>query len=52
MMRPIANHDNHKVNSKTDLVAVCPNCYAMLHHHPDKPCTVETLKQVMMKAQG
>ena len=48
----IANHDNYKVNPLTDLVAVCPNCHAMLHHHPDKPCTVETLKQEMKKAQG
>ncbi len=47
----ITDHDNYKVNPATDLVAVCPNCHAMLHHHPDRPCTVEKLKQEMKKAQ-
>ena len=47
----ITDHDNYRVNPSTDLVAVCPNCHAMLHHHPDKPCTVEKLKQEMKMAQ-
>lgn len=47
----IADHENHVVDPLTDLVAVCPNCHAMLHHHPDKPCTVEKLKQEMNGAQ-
>ena len=48
----ITDHDNYKVNPEKDLVAVCPNCHAMLHHHPDKPCSVETLKQEIGKAEG
>lgn len=47
----ITDHDNHKVNPETDLVAVCPNCHAMLHRHEDDPCDVETLRQEMAKAQ-
>ena len=43
----ITDHENHRVNPKNDLVAVCPNCHAMLHHHPDNPCTVETLRLLM-----
>ena len=51
LLSQIADHENYKVNPLTDLVAVCPNCHAMLHHHPDKPCTVEKLKQEMDRAQ-
>ena len=47
----IADHDNHTVNPKTDLIAVCPNCHAMLHHRRKSPRTVEDLKQEMAKAQ-
>ena len=43
----ITDHENHRVNPKDDLVAVCPNCHAMLHRHPDNPCTVETLRLLM-----
>ena len=32
------------------LVPVCPNCHAMLHEHPDKPCSVEKLRQLMRVA--
>lgn len=48
----IADHDTHTVNPKIDLVAVCPNCHAMLHRHRDSPCSVETLRQLMAIAQG
>lgn len=43
----ITDHENHRVNPKDDLVAVCPNCHAMLHRHPDNPCNVETLRLLM-----
>ncbi len=46
----IDDHENHRINPETDLVAVCPNCHAMLHHHQDKPCDVETLQQLMKEA--
>ncbi len=46
----IDDHENHRITPETDLVAVCPNCHAMLHHHPDKPCDVETLRQLMTEA--
>ena len=48
----IADHDNHTVNPETDLVAVCPNCHAMLHHRSRIPRTVETLGQLMAEAEG
>ena len=41
-----AKDGEYRVNPKDDLVPVCPNCHAMLHRHPDKPCTVETLKAI------
>ena len=34
----------YKLDPINDLVPVCPNCHAMLHRHPDKPCTVEELR--------
>ena len=46
----IEDHANHTVDPKNDLVPVCPNCHAMLHQHPDKPCTVEKLRQLMAEA--
>ena len=46
----ITDHEKHTVNPLTDLVAVCPNCHAMLHHHPDNPCNVEQLKDLMGQA--
>lgn len=47
----VIDHENHQVNPVTDLVAVCPNCHAMLHRHPDRPCDVETLRLLMAEAQ-
>ena len=46
----ITDHENHTVDPLTDLVAVCPNCHAMIHHHPDNPITVEQLRALMDKA--
>lgn len=43
----IEDHANHTVDPEKDLVPVCPNCHAMLHQHPDKPCTVEKLRRLM-----
>ncbi|MCY3893785.1 MAG: HNH endonuclease [Acidimicrobiaceae bacterium] len=43
----IEDHVNHIVDPVNDLVPVCPNCHAMLHLHPDKPCTVEKLRQLL-----
>ena len=40
----------YKLNPENDLVPVCPNCHAMLHRHPDKPCSVEELKRLMGEA--
>ena len=34
----------------SDLVPVCPNCHAMLHRHPDRPCSVEELRRLMEEA--
>ena len=46
-----AQSGEYRLNPKTDLVPVCPNCHAMLHHHPDDPCTVEKLKQLIEQAR-
>ncbi|WP_420619070.1 HNH endonuclease [Candidatus Poriferisocius sp.] len=46
-----AKDGEYKVDPKGDLVPVCPNCHAMLHRHPDKPCTVETLKAIRKARQ-
>ena len=40
---------DHKVNPRTDLVPVCPNCHAMLHRK-EPPLTVEEL-QALIRAQ-
>lgn len=45
-----AQDGQYRLNPRTDLVPVCPNCHAMLHHHTDKPCTVEKLKLLMERA--
>ena len=45
-----AQDGEYRLNPKTDLVPVCPNCHAMLHRHPDDPCTVAKLKQLMKPA--
>lgn len=46
----IDDHQNHRIIPEADLIAVCPNCHAMLHHHPDKPCDIKTLQQLMKDA--
>ncbi len=46
-VREAAAHGEYKLNPENDLVPVCPNCHAMLHRHPDKPCTVEELRRLM-----
>lgn len=46
-----AKDGEYKVDPKDDLVPVCPNCHAMLHRHPDKPCTVEMLKTIRESLQ-
>ena len=39
-----AEHGEYELDPVEDLVPVCPNCHAMLHLHPHKPCTVEELR--------
>ena len=38
--------DNHPVDYKTDLVALCPNCHTMIHKLED-PADIEGLKQLI-----
>ena len=40
----------YELDSINDLVPVCPNCHAMLHRHPDKPCSVQELQRLMGEA--
>jgi len=40
----------YELDPVRDLVPVCPNCHAMLHRHPDKPCSVEKLRTLMGQA--
>ncbi len=42
----------YDLNPENDLVPVCPNCHAMLHQHPDKPCTVEKLRGLMARVEA
>lgn len=48
-IKPIAEiGESYVVNPATDLVPVCPNCHAMLHHSEDENVlTVEELKKIM-----
>lgn len=48
-IKPIAEiGESYVVNPATDLVPVCPNCHAMLHHGEDgNVLTVEELKKIM-----
>lgn len=46
--------DAHQVDPVKDLIPVCPNCHAMLHHDrkdTDGPRTVEELKSLMANAR-
>ena len=40
----------YELDPVSDLIPVCPNCHAMLHRHPDKPCSVENLRRLIGKA--
>ena len=44
-----AKQGDYELDPISDLVPVCPNCHAMLHHHPDKPCSVEKLRTLMRR---
>ena len=49
-LRPLASiGEAHEVNPVDDLIPVCPNCHAMLHHKrpKDKPRTVEQLRELI-----
>jgi 5-methylcytosine-specific restriction protein A len=49
---PLGNDEERRVNPKTDLVPVCPNCHAMLHRHADTPRTVEELRYIISKCRS
>jgi predicted HNH restriction endonuclease len=40
-----------KVNPKTDMIVVCPNCHAMIHRRKDKVLTLEDLQEFIAKAK-
>ncbi len=42
-----ARSAEYEVNPQTDLVPVCPNCHAMLHHKRDTPLEVEALRRLL-----
>lgn len=46
----IVDHENHTVNPFEDLVAVCPNCHAMIHRPAGDPLSVEELIDLMREA--
>ena len=40
---------NYRINYATDLVPVCPNCHAMLHHGKNgRVLTIDELKQIVL----
>jgi 5-methylcytosine-specific restriction enzyme A len=41
-----------KVNPKTDMIVVCPNCHAMIHRRKDKILTLEELQNNIKEAKG
>ena len=43
----VTDPDDHAVDPKIDLVAVCPNCHAMLHRPKGKTLTVSELQEMM-----
>lgn len=45
-----ARHGEYELDPINDLAPVCPNCHAMLHQHPDKPCSVDELRRLMEEA--
>jgi 5-methylcytosine-specific restriction protein A len=47
---PIASvGKQYKLNPLTDLVPVCPNCHAMLHHGMKEPQTVAELRRILAR---
>ena len=45
-----AAHGEYELVPEKDLIPVCPNCHAMLHRHPDKPCSVKELRRLIGEA--
>lgn len=49
-LRPISSiGETHKVNPRTDMAVLCPNCHSMVHRRKDKILTIEELKHMIKK---
>lgn len=43
--------EDYAVNPETDLIPLCPNCHAMIHHGPNAPLSLEALKAIIAEAR-
>lgn len=47
-IEPISQFETpKKINPKTDLTVLCPNCHSMIHHYRDKTLSIEDLKKII-----
>lgn len=46
-LTPMSTDEDRKVDPKTDLVPVCPNCHAMLHRREREPRLVNELRKII-----
>lgn len=47
---PLSMRDEEvKVNPKTDLIPLCPNCHRMIHHKKNRILTIDELKKILAK---
>ncbi len=37
----------YKVNPKTDLIPICPNCHAMIHRNQDRVMEIKELRAIV-----
>ena len=47
--KPISESEPTRINPKTDMSVLCPNCHAMIHRKKDKTLTVEELRKIIQK---
>lgn len=51
-LNPISEYNGeHEVNPIEELRPVCPNCHMVIHCGPDRPYTVEEVKEMMKKRE-
>jgi putative restriction endonuclease len=46
-IKPLSESGETKVDPKTDLIPLCPNCHAMVHKKKTHTLSLEELKQLL-----